>query len=91
MLVLNVSFLIKSFKTNMVLHKIAHNTVYVLFYSQLIAIFGYSSELPALLLRSDDEMKKVTEARAAAILCQWVRSSKIVLHHAYLFFTGNQK
>jgi hypothetical protein len=24
-------------------------------------------------LRSDDEMKKVTEARAAAILCQWVR------------------
>ncbi|XP_028401432.1 uncharacterized protein LOC114524527 isoform X2 [Dendronephthya gigantea] len=31
-----------------------------------------NSELPALLLRSDDEMKKVTEARAAAVLCQWV-------------------
>mgnify|MGYP002803811734 CR=1 FL=1 len=31
-----------------------------------------SSELPALLLRSDDETKKVAEARAAAILCHWV-------------------
>ena len=36
-------------------------------------MFVDSSELPALLLRSDDEMKKVTEARAAAILCEWVR------------------
>ena len=39
-------------------------------------IFVDSSELPALLLRSDDEMKKVTEARAAAILCEWVRDKK---------------
>lgn len=39
-------------------------------------MFVYSSELPALLLRSDDEMKKVTEARAAAILCEWVRGLK---------------